>query len=66
MLIGAEEVRRGLENDEFVPFFQPLVALQAGELAGFEMLARWQHPTAGLVLPDHFISIASGMGRSAR
>ncbi len=62
MVIGTEEVRRGLENHEFVPFFQPLVALRTGQLAGFEVLARWQHPMAGVVLPERFIAIAEQDG----
>ena len=62
MLINVENVRRGLENDEFVPFFQPLVTLRTGELAGFEVLARWHHPSAGIVPPDRFIPVAEQNG----
>jgi EAL domain-containing protein (putative c-di-GMP-specific phosphodiesterase class I) len=58
MLISVEDVRRGLENDEFVPFFQPLVTLRTGQLAGFEVLARWHHPSAGILPPDRFIPVA--------
>jgi hypothetical protein len=35
MLISVEDVRRGLENDEFAPFFQPIVTLRTSQLAGF-------------------------------
>ena len=63
MLINDEDVRRGLENDEFVPFFQPIVTLRTGQLAGFEVLARWRHPSAGILPPDRFISIAEQNGR---
>ncbi len=45
-----------------MPFFQPLIALRTGQLAGFEMLARWQHPTKGLVPPDLFIAVAEQDG----
>ena len=62
MLIGVEDVRRALANDEFVPFFQPLVTLRTGQLAGFEVLARWHHPSAGILPPDRFISIAERNG----
>ena len=58
----ANEVRRAIENDEFVPFFQPLVTLRTGQLAGFEVLARWHHPTAGVLSPDRFIPIAEQNG----
>jgi PAS domain S-box-containing protein len=62
MLITVEDVRRGLENDEFAPFFQPLVTLRTGQLAGFEVLARWHHPSAGILPPDRFIPIAEQNG----
>jgi PAS domain S-box-containing protein len=58
----ADEVRRAIENDEFVPFFQPLVTLRTGQLAGFEILARWRHPELGMIPPDQFISIAEEEG----
>lgn len=62
MLIREDEVRRGIENDEFIPFFQPLVTLRTGQLAGFEVLARWQHPKAGVLSPERFIPIAEQNG----
>lgn len=58
----ANDVRRAIENDEFVPFFQPLVTLRTGQLAGFEILARWRHPQLGIVPPDQFIPIAEKEG----
>jgi EAL domain-containing protein (putative c-di-GMP-specific phosphodiesterase class I) len=45
-----------LNESEFVPFFQPLVTLRTGQLAGFEVLARWRHPTEGIIMPDRFIA----------
>jgi diguanylate cyclase (GGDEF)-like protein len=58
-----EDIRRGIEADEFIPFFQPLIKLQTGETTGFEVLARWKSPHRGLVEPSEFIEIceASGM-----
>jgi EAL domain-containing protein (putative c-di-GMP-specific phosphodiesterase class I) len=56
------EVRRALENEEIVPFFQLLVELHTGRLAGFEVLARWQHPKRGPILPANFISLAEENG----
>ncbi len=53
-----EEIRLGLENGEFEPFFQPIIDLRAGRIAGFEALARWHHPERGLVPPGEFIGIA--------
>ena len=52
-----EELCRALEYGEFVPYFQPLVDLRSGEIHGFEILARWEHPTRGLIPPDLFISL---------
>jgi PAS domain S-box-containing protein len=62
--IGA--VRRALDNDEYIPFFQPLVELRTGRLAGFEVLARWQHPELGLLLPQDFVSLADEHGLVGR
>jgi PAS domain S-box-containing protein len=61
-LDDANTFRRAIENREIVPFFQPLVELRTGRLRGFEVLARWQHPQRGLVLPDDFIPLAEANG----
>jgi PAS domain S-box-containing protein len=55
-------LHRAIENNEIVPFFQPLVELRTGRLRGFEALARWNHPLRGLVLPDDFIPLAESSG----
>ena len=56
------ELRGAVARDELVPYFQPLVSLDTGWLVGFEMLARWNHPTRGLVPPAEFIPIAEEGG----
>jgi PAS domain S-box-containing protein len=61
-LDDANTLRRAIENSQIVPFFQPLVELRTGSLRGFEVLARWQHPHRGLVLPDDFIPLAEANG----
>ena len=53
---------QALREGEFVPFFQPLVTLRTGQLAGVEVLARWQHPVAGLIPPNTFIAVAEQDG----
>ncbi|MDC0835245.1 EAL domain-containing protein [Geitlerinema sp. CS-897] len=53
--------RSGLES-EFCVVYQPIVYLQTGQLAGFEALVRWQHPTRGRVSPTEFISVAEETG----
>jgi EAL domain-containing protein (putative c-di-GMP-specific phosphodiesterase class I) len=50
-----QELRRAIAHGEFVPFYQPLVELRSGAVVGFEALARWRHPSGGLVQPDQFI-----------
>ena len=57
-----DEIRRGLERDEFCLFYQPIVSLVSGELVGFESLLRWNHPQRGLVGPDQFIPLAESTG----
>ncbi|AQR73645.1 bifunctional diguanylate cyclase/phosphodiesterase [Sphingomonas sp. LM7] len=56
------DMHAGIHRGEFVPYFQPIVALASGDLIGFEALARWRHPTRGLVAPDLFIPIAEDAG----
>ena len=58
-----EEIRKAIEADEFIPFFQPLISLDSGELNGFEVLARWRSPGRGLVEPAEFIDIAEQSGQ---
>jgi PAS domain S-box-containing protein len=60
--IDSEMARRSLELGEFLPYFQPKVTLHTGQLAGFEILARWQHPMLGLIAPDRFIHLAEDDG----
>ena len=53
--IPLEEIRRGLDNSEFEPFFQPKIDLASGEIRGAEALARWRHPERGVLGPYAFI-----------
>jgi diguanylate cyclase (GGDEF)-like protein len=56
------DLRRAVARQEFRPFYQPIISLDRGNLVGFEVLARWDHPTRGLVNPGHFIQAAEEMG----
>lgn len=51
-------IREGLKANEFFPYYEQQIDLETGELAGFEMLARWHSPKFGLVSPEIFIPIA--------
>jgi EAL domain-containing protein (putative c-di-GMP-specific phosphodiesterase class I) len=50
------DLRRALDGDEFELHYQPKIALDTGQLIGVEALARWRHPTRGLLFPDAFIA----------
>lgn len=52
------DLKKVIERDELVLFYQPQINLQTGEIAGLEALVRWQHPEHGLVLPGKFIPVA--------
>jgi diguanylate cyclase (GGDEF)-like protein/PAS domain S-box-containing protein len=56
------ELRRAIENDEVLPYFQPIVSLSSGAITGFEALARWEHPERGLISPVDFIPLAEETG----
>lgn len=56
------DIRLGIANDEFVPYFEQQIDLETGELVGFEMLARWVSPVRGLIPPDDFIPVAEETG----
>jgi PAS domain S-box-containing protein len=56
------DASQALVESQFVPFFQPIVILRTGQLAGFEVLARWLHPVDGLISPAEFIPSAEQDG----
>jgi diguanylate cyclase (GGDEF)-like protein len=58
----ADEIMRGLERGEFVPFFQPQFDARTFELVGIETLARWRNPSRGYLAPSEFLSIAEELG----
>jgi len=52
------DLREAIELEEFEPYFQPIINLANGKVAGFEALARWQSHKRGFVYPDDFIPLA--------
>lgn len=56
------ELRKGLSNDELEVYYQPIVSLRSGHICGMEALARWQHPTRGLLRPREFLAVAEESG----
>ena len=56
------ELRRALERDEITILYQPIVRLEDRSVAGFEALARWDHPKMGRTSPAEFIAIAEEIG----
>jgi len=57
-----QDLRQAVAAGEIVPYFQPIMDLQHDRIRGFEALARWLHPTKGLIPPDTFIPIAEDLG----
>lgn len=55
-------MRRAIENDEFITYYQPLVNLATGEVVGSEALVRWRHPEFGVLPPAKFIGLAEDTG----
>jgi len=57
------DLRQALHNDDEIWLaYQPIVQMHNGRLAGFEALARWSHPTRGMISPADFIPIAEWSG----
>ena len=55
-------LRKALEQNQLLLYYQPQVSLTTGELVGIEALLRWQHPLHGLIQPSEFISLAEETG----
>src|SRR5688572_9732389 len=56
------ELRRALDKDQLKLFYQPLIDLKSGDVAGFEALARWEHEDRGEISPTEFIPVAEESG----
>ncbi|MEM8839013.1 MAG: EAL domain-containing protein [Pseudomonadota bacterium] len=58
----ANEIEEGIENGEFIPYYQPTLNIETGELAGCEVLIRWQKPDGQVLSPGSFIGLAEATG----
>lgn len=56
------DLRLAISRDEFLLHYQPKVNLASGEITGAEALARWMHPSRGMMLPETFVGIAEDCG----
>ncbi|MFB9952290.1 EAL domain-containing protein [Rhizobium puerariae] len=61
----SDEFLNALERNQIVPYFQPQFDAQSLAIVGVEALARWQHPTRGLLAPDTFLGIAESLHRAS-
>ncbi|MES2858873.1 MAG: EAL domain-containing response regulator [Pseudomonadota bacterium] len=58
-----EEVLAGLRAEEFEPFYQPKIELKTGRVKGAEALARWRHPSHGMIAPYAFLRVLEDNGQ---
>ncbi len=61
-LLMENSLRRALEKEEFVVYYQPQIDIKTQKIIGAEALVRWQHPDLGLVFPTEFIGLAEETG----
>ncbi|MDQ3205475.1 MAG: EAL domain-containing protein, partial [Pseudomonadota bacterium] len=62
LLETESDLRRAITRREMVPYFQPIVRLDDGEVVGYEALMRWRHPDRGVLAPGAFLHVADASG----
>lgn len=60
--VSKDELRRGIEQNELIVYFQPQIDIASQQLSGVEALVRWIHPDKGMIPPDAFIPVAEELG----
>ncbi|MGC9505024.1 putative bifunctional diguanylate cyclase/phosphodiesterase [Baaleninema sp.] len=60
--VGSESCCDEIASQEFHLYYQPLICLKTGKVAGFEALLRWHHPQRGLISPIQFVPISEEIG----
>ncbi len=61
-LVSADDLKEAIVNEQIVPYFQPKIEIGSKKLHSAEVLARWNHPTKGVISPISFISVAEESG----
>ncbi|QHQ61972.1 EAL domain-containing protein [Anaerocolumna sedimenticola] len=56
------ELRKAIENNEFIVYYQPQIDLSTEKIVGFEALIRWNHPEKGILSPGEFIAFTEETG----
>lgn len=56
------ELKRAVERQEWLVYYQPIISLKSGKTVGAEALVRWQHPQRGVLAPKDFIQVAEDTG----
>ena len=56
------ELRKAVEHNDFVVYYQPIISLEKNKITGFEALLRWQHAERGIITPSEFIEVAEETG----
>ena len=57
-----QDLQDAIEKEQFVVYYQPVISIRTGVIAGFEALLRWHHPERGIVPPGDFIGVAEDSG----
>lgn len=52
-----KQIKKSIEKDEFLLYYQPIVDVRTGRIIGLESLLRWQHPTMGILPPGKFLNV---------
>ena len=61
-LMLENDIHKGIQNNEFIMYYQPQLDVQSNEIIGAEALVRWKHPQKGFVMPATFIPLAEESG----
>lgn len=64
--IFISEINNAIKNSEFIPYYQPIVDAQTGEIVSAEALIRWYHPEKGMISPGFFIPICEKEGLTTK